>query len=425
MTIIPSNYYARSGNRIKKNILLLAYVPTFIGAKGDATNERQLIYNLCKEIGKSGGRCLIIANLNVEEIVKCRKCRQYVKNEMPRNASLILIPLVAFQPLKMLLRALLSFIIAIELSIYIFLSKSTMYIYVRESENSFGFITLPWFRNKTIVKVPFIAEDEYSATPVFAGLLKMISKCFDYVAMTHAGGITTHTALFLKTLVLRRKLKPASKLLLTPPGVDRSKIIKIRKEKEVANFSKKKDSYIIGLIGSLNEYQGADLLLHAVASLKDSFFEKPLALLIVGDGPERKKIEKLCKKFKLNCRITGFVSHEEALKYLSSFDIMVLPRLRTQATESIIPIKIIEAWALGIPVVVTRHKVFEYMKLKDMEDIVYAEPTPSDLANKILLVLKNNELRRKLSIKGPALAEKFYYDKIASRLLNAFESCAR
>jgi glycosyltransferase involved in cell wall biosynthesis len=125
----------------------------------------------------------------------------------------------------------------------------------------------------------------------------------------------------------------------------------------------------------------------------------------------------LCRELNVQCSITGFLGHEDALKLLKTFDVLVVPRRRISSTEAVIPIKIIEAWAMGVSVIATTHEVFMYMGLRDREDIVFCEPNPEDVANKILIVLKDEELRKRLSEKGPLLAKNYYYDIIASRIL--------
>ncbi len=205
--------------------------------------------------------------------------------------------------------------------------------------------------------------------------------------------------------------------MLIPAGIDREKI-KALKEYPINHNTK--GHYIIGFIGYLEWWQGVDILVKAVAKIKN-LLDKPVKLLIVGDGPERGKIETLCKELKVNCYITGFVRHDNALRYLSIFDVLVVPRISISTTESIIPIKIIEAWALGVPVIVTAHEVFKYMSLRDGEDIVLCESDPEDVGDKILLVLLNEKLRKKLSERGIMLAEDYYYEKIANNLIKTFE----
>ena len=129
----------------------------------------------------------------------------------------------------------------------------------------------------------------------------------------------------------------------------------------------------------------------------------------------------MCKVLNISYKITGFLSHEEALKHLAMLDIMVLPSKRISTTELNIPIKIIEAWALGIPIVATKHRVFIEMSFKDGEHLVYCEPNPRDVAKAILRLINDEELRRKLSKIGPKLARKFNYDKIADALISVLK----
>jgi glycosyltransferase involved in cell wall biosynthesis len=222
----------------------------------------------------------------------------------------------------------------------------------------------------------------------------------------------------MKRLSVRRGVLPKGKVVLVPAGVDERKIRPLRDTLKAYNV---KDQYIIGFLGSLAWWQGVDILVKAVAKIKN-LLDKPVKLLIVGDGPERRKIEALCKELNVHCEIVGFVKHEDALKLLKTFDVLVVPRRRTSNTEAVIPIKIIEAWALGVPVIATAHEVFKYVGLRDKEDIVLCEPAPDDVANKILMVLTDRELRIRLSERGRQIAQKYFYDKIAKNVLKCFGS---
>ena len=56
---------------------------------------------------------------------------------------------------------------------------------------------------------------------------------------------------------------------------------------------KLQERFIIGFIGSLNEYEGLDLLIEAVKNFL--LQDMKLSLLIVGDGTARAKLERLAK----------------------------------------------------------------------------------------------------------------------------------
>ncbi|WP_448578960.1 glycosyltransferase family 4 protein [Thermosphaera sp.] len=269
---------------------------------------------------------------------------------------------------------------------------------------------IPSLARKICVKIPAIFEDEEKS---LGRLFAFIYKLADRLVLDRAGCICIPSPLLLREIALRREVSPKGKVVWVPAGVDREKIENIKKQ---AHYRiNVREEYVVGFVGLIEWWQGVDILVKAVAKIKHSL-DKPIKLLIVGDGPERKRIEKLCVELDIDCHITGFVRHEEALRYLLSFDVLVVPRIRSSTTESLIPIKIIEAWALGIPVVVTKHKIYDYIGLKDGEDIVFCEPNPDDVANKILVVLTDKELRKRLSERGPRIAENYFYDRIAGRI---------
>jgi hypothetical protein len=47
---------------------------------------------------------------------------------------------------------------------------------------------------------------------------------------------------------------------------------------------------------------------------------------------------------------------------------------RISTRETKIPNKIIEAWILGVPIITTKHKVFQEYSIKDVEEVIYCEP---------------------------------------------------
>jgi len=53
---------------------------------------------------------------------------------------------------------------------------------------------------------------------------------------------------------------------------------------------------------------------------------------------------------------------------------------------------------------------------------VLCEPTSDDVANKILMVLTDRELRVRLSGRGRQITEKYFYDKIIKNVLKYFGS---
>jgi glycosyltransferase involved in cell wall biosynthesis len=103
---------------------------------------------------------------------------------------------------------------------------------------------------------------------------------------------------------------------------------------------------VIGTIGRLNEVKRQDRLLRAAAELRARF--PALRLLIVGDGPERAALERLSNDLGLAAVTTyaGFQPRPELC--LRAMDVFAL----TSRSEGF-PVSILEAWAVGVPVVST------------------------------------------------------------------------
>jgi len=83
--------------------------------------------------------------------------------------------------------------------------------------------------------------------------------------------------------------------------------------------------------------------------------------------------------------------------------------------------KLVEAFALGVPVLITKHKVVVSL-FKNEKDVLYIDDlSPSGVAEKILEIIEKPLLREKLRKNELKLANNFDYDKIARRLINVIE----
>jgi len=390
-----------------RNKLIIVIIPHIFGFTGDAVNERQLVKNLCKN-----SKCIVFSFIGISKLLRLRKLVAEVYEEgWSKNITLIPIPSIPPCTIFTLIASLL-----ITLFIWVLdrFAKIQL-IYVRSSILALGVTSLKSLVKRTCVKIPAIVEDEVLR---WRRIIAFIYNFADRYILSRAGAIGVPSPLLLKKLIVRRRVLQKGKIVLIPAGIDREKIEAL---KEYPINHNTKDHYIIGFIGHLEWWQGVDILVKAVAKIKN-LLDKPVKLLIIGDSTERRKIETLCKELNVHCDTVGFVKHEDALKLLKTFDVLVVPRRRTSSTEAVIPIKIIEAWALGVPVIATTHEIFKYMNLRDKEDIIFCEPDPEDVADKILLILKHKEIRSMLSKRGTQLAKKYYYDAIAMHIINVVEN---
>ena len=104
---------------------------------------------------------------------------------------------------------------------------------------------------------------------------------------------------------------------------------------------------VIGTVGRLNEVKRQNLLIRSFAQVSNHD-AKP-HLLLVGDGPERQRLQQLADALGLTDRVhfAGYQSRPE--HFLHAMDIFAL----TSRLEGM-PLAILEAWAAGLPVVASR-----------------------------------------------------------------------
>ncbi len=106
------------------------------------------------------------------------------------------------------------------------------------------------------------------------------------------------------------------------------------------------NTFVLGTIARLQWQKGIDRLIEATEELSHHYDD--LALVIVGDGPEKDKLKNLAANLH-SADLCIFAGHKKnARQYLSMFDLFVLPSLWEG-----LPLTVLEAWDAGIPVVVT------------------------------------------------------------------------
>ncbi|MFA1612241.1 glycosyltransferase family 4 protein [Halobellus rubicundus] len=95
-------------------------------------------------------------------------------------------------------------------------------------------------------------------------------------------------------------------------------------------------------VGRLKEQKGVHVLLHALEGHDEE-------LLVVGDGPERERLEALANRLNVNAEFVGEVDPDDVADYLREGKAFVLPSIRGEG----LPNAVLEAMAIGLPVVVT------------------------------------------------------------------------
>lgn len=197
-------------------------------------------------------------------------------------------------------------------------------------------ISARWLRLSGVRKIVALThghEAWWAKLPPFNTLMKEISKNVDQF-----GYLTEYTARELARVV------PPHKLVKIAPGINVNHFVP-------HDLPKKRPTIIS--VGRLVHRKGQDKLLEALPLIKKEIPD--VELIFVGEGPRRKELDRLVKKYELesSVRFIGRVAYRELPKYFSLGDIFAMParsRLFGLEVEGL-GIVYLEASACGLAVI--------------------------------------------------------------------------
>jgi len=156
---------------------------------------------------------------------------------------------------------------------------------------------------------------------------------------------TKNTARILEPLKL-----DSSKINVIYPSLDfdtsydQIKLEAFRKKLEIG------DEKILITLGRLNKRKGQDLVIEAVAKLKEDY---SLKYFIIGQGQEKENLQRLVDEYKLNDRvfILDNIDDEELIYFFKLADIFIMPHRNLEKDIEGFGIVFLEAASCKIPII--------------------------------------------------------------------------
>ncbi len=148
--------------------------------------------------------------------------------------------------------------------------------------------------------------------------------------------------------------------------------------------------YDLIFVGALVKKKRVDLLLHAVAEVSKSFAS--LQLAVVGDGPERAKLEDLMHRLGLTGSVHFLGWREEVFPLLRQARVFVLC-----SEQEGLPMALIEAFACGLPAVVTDDADITTVAENRVNSLVIAKNDRDGLVRALSELLTDRELYQQLA----------------------------
>ena len=174
-------------------------------------------------------------------------------------------------------------------------------------------------------------------------------------------------------------------------------------------------------VGRLVPYKGADMVIEAIGKLEQSIRDQ-VVLTIVGDGSEKSNLETRVQDLNLGktVKFAGWVPQQETLKYYSKSDIFCFPSIREFGGAVVL-----EAMACGLPcIVVNNGGIGEYVTEETGFKIepISREYVVEELAQKITMIVSDEQLRQNMSIKSIARTQEFTWEQKARSIVDIYHS---
>jgi glycosyltransferase involved in cell wall biosynthesis len=198
---------------------------------------------------------------------------------------------------------------------------------------------------------------------------------------------------------------PEKPVTVIPMGIDTEEIDSIKDANE--------NSDII-FAGRLIKEKNVDLLIRSIDMIRKIHPE--VRCLIIGNGPERENLQKLCAELDLNNNITfmDFLEeHHQLISYIKSSKVFVLP-----STREGFGIVVLEANACGKPVVVIDNKMNAACHL--VQEGVNGFISHMDEESMMIKILEGLAEYDNMYMECIEMANKFDWNKIIPELMDVY-----
>lgn len=206
--------------------------------------------------------------------------------------------------------------------------------------------------------------------------------------------------------------RTSSKIYVIPNGVDFDEIQKIGTEDKFKHPA-------ILFMGTYSVKKGIDILLNAVPIIRKEI--PSLHVYIAGKSvseEEDKNLKKLAEELNIeeNVSFLGFISGAEKYAYYKSADIYVHP-----SRYEPFGVVLLEAMACGKPIVASRVGGIPFVVEDGKTGLLFKSENVEELAEKVMLLLRNKELRVKMGKAGRERAKLFTWERSAEMTVEVYK----
>lgn len=203
---------------------------------------------------------------------------------------------------------------------------------------------------------------------------------------------------YQKEHLVRLSRLPAEKITVIFNGVDINKY-----EGDINRGEKKKelgingDHEVVGIVGRLHVVKRHDIFLRAAKQVLQQY--PKVTFLIIGDGKERRKIERSINELGLSPHVKMLGLRNDIVDINKIVNVSVL-----SSDSEALPMTIIESMASTVPFVATNVGSVPDLIINGENGFLVPPSSPDMLAEAILRILKDQNLAKKMGERGHQIA---------------------
>jgi glycosyltransferase involved in cell wall biosynthesis len=262
--------------------------------------------------------------------------------------------------------------------------------------------SIPAEAAKKFLKIPYVVWGRGSEIYSPGRLLSIISK----------SPLQNADAVLALTEDMKREMQKVCprEVSVIPNGISLEKF-------KVSSRYKKESTRTVIFVGRLHPVKGIQYLIEAMTIVHQKMPDTKL--IIVGDGAERSRLEKHVKELDLNdcIQFAGKVPQERIPEFMHQADIFVLPSL----SEGF-PSVLLEAMASGLPVIATSVGGIPELIDEGINGFLVNIKRPDEIADRILTLMQNDDIRKEMSANNREKAELFTWDMVADKVEMIYRS---
>ncbi len=208
-----------------------------------------------------------------------------------------------------------------------------------------------------------------------------------------------------------------NKIISIPTGIDDELFNPNKydalKSRQFFNF--KPDEIVIGIVAVLRQFKRHDIFINVAKKIIDKYPNKDLKFVIVGDGPQKIKLQKLIEQFNLGNKVLMLGHITEIPTLLSALDIFLL----TSDSKEGVPQSVMQAMLMKKAVISTN--VGSTKDLLNNENFILVN-TEEEIFEACDLLINNQEIRNKYCENSRNyISEKFSKKVMVNKIMKIYK----